>query len=600
MFYLGRRFVAALWRAVRYRVITMDTLVGMGTLAAYVYSSAILFVELLGTFLVHNAQLFFETTIIVIGFVLIGDYLVARSRSYTKRTLEKLLSLQVKHVKVIRDGREYETPVTNLIKGDLFRVLPGEKVATDGIVREGSSALDESVITGESLPVDKKPGDVVVGGTLNTSGVLLVEATKVGADTMLSQIIEFVRLAQNSPAPVQRLADRIVQYFVPAVSVLAFVSFFVWMVVGNASLALVSFISVLVIACPCAMGLATPIAVTMGMGLSAQSGILIRDASTIERLQKIKTVVFDKTGTITYGKPVVTGYAGDRELIPIAHALENHSTHPLARAILAYEKSEKSLPQVKTFKNMEGIGVEGEINGTVYFIISLHHAKEEKKSIPSDIETITDQWAAQGSSIVCVGTAQTVRAAFAITDTIRPEAKTVVDSLHARGYRTVLVTGDHRQAAHEIARQAGINTVFAQVKPIEKANIIKKIRHDTRQGVIMIGDGVNDAPALSTADIGISFNHGTDVAIESADIVLVGGGLRKIEKAFFIASATLRTIRQNLAWAFGFNVVALPVAAGALYPIWGIVLNPAIDGAVMAFSSVAVVFNALRLRYLRI
>lgn len=610
LFWIGMPFLNAVKRFAIHKVANMDTLVGIGTMTAYIYSTLVFLVPPIGALLQASEYTYFDVTIVVIGFVVFGKYLEARSKLKTGEAIEKLLGLQAKSAIVLRDGKQVEIPIEQVVVGDILIVKPGQKIAVDGEIVEGSSAIDESMITGESIPVDKKQGDKVIGATINKQGSLQVKATQVGEDTMLSQIIKMVEEAQGSKAPIEKLADQISAVFVPVVLVFAVIVLLLWIIVGMQfilfsqalTLGVVSFVGILVVACPCAMGLATPTAVIVGVGKAAQNGILIKNAESLEKLDSINFMVLDKTGTVTKGMPDVTdvspvsSYSTEKALTLLA-SLEYQSEHPLALAVV--EKAQKEnykLAQVKDFVAIEGKGLKGLVDGKIYYAGNLKLAKDLKLNIDDSLITT---FTSQGKTPVILMTDQEVIAYVAIADTIKDEAKEAVGQLHKKGIKVAMLTGDNQRTAQYIADQVGIDRVIAEVLPSGKAKEVKKLQSEGYK-VAMVGDGINDAPALATADVGIAMGTGTDVAIESAGITLLGGQISKLPKSITLARATMSTIKQNLFWAFFYNVVGIPIAAGVLYPFFGIMLNPAIAGAAMAFSSVSVVLNALRLKRIKL
>jgi Cu+-exporting ATPase len=554
----------------------------------------------------NTEQNYYDVTIVVIGFITLGKYLEARSKLKTGEAIEKLLHLQAKTALVIRNGETVEIPIEEVVVGDVILVKPGQKIPVDAEIVEGASSIDESMITGEPIPVDKEKGQFVIGATINKQGSLKIKATRVGKDTMLSQIITMVEEAQGSKAPIEQLADKISAIFVPVVLVFAVIILMLWLVVGPQfmpftqalTLGILSFVGILVIACPCAMGLATPTAVIVGVGKAAQNGILIKNAESLEKLNSVTTIVMDKTGTITKGQPELTdvipvGNISKKEALQILASLEHHSEHPLAQAIITKAKESKAtLSEVSKFSAIEGKGLEGSINKTHYYAGNPKLVADLK--LTHDV-SVLDSLVEQGKTPVILMVKDAVLAYFGIADTIKDDARQVVSSLHNQGIKVVMLTGDNQKTANYIAKQVGIDQVIAEVLPADKAHQIKKLQNEGNK-VAMVGDGINDAPALATAEVGIAMGTGTDVAIESAGITLLGGQLSKLPKAIILAKATMRTIQQNLFWAFFYNVVGIPVAAGALYPFLGILLNPAIAGGAMAFSSVSVVVNALRLK----
>lgn len=606
LFVIGLPYLQGVTRFIRHRAANMDTLVGIGTLTAFLYSFIVsAFKEPLAAF-INTQETYYDVTIVVIGFITLGKFLEARSKLKTGEAIEKLLGLQAKSATILKDGKQIEVPVEEVVVGDIMIVKPGQKIPLDGEIVLGTSSIDESMITGEPLPVDKKVGDLVIGATINKHGSLQVKATKVGSETMLAQIIQMVQDAQGSKAPIEKLVDQVSAIFVPAVLILAVITLIAWLIIGPnfmpfsqaLSLGIVSFVGILVIACPCAMGLATPTAVIVGVGKAASEGILIKNAESLERLQKVNTVVLDKTGTITKGQPEVTDIITDNknsedEVLSLLASLEVHSEHPLAQAIVsAAEEKGLRLDEATDFSALEGKGVTGKIAGKTYFAGNTKLAKDLSLEVDSEVlSTLTSQ----GKTPAILMTKQSILAYVALSDTIKDEAIKVVKDLKKQGLHVAMLTGDNQKTAQYIAQQVGIEQVIAEVLPGEKASEIKKLQAQGHH-VAMVGDGINDAPALAGADVGIAMGTGTDVAIESAGITLLGGNISKLPKAIKLARATMATVRQNLFWAFIYNVLGIPVAAGVLYPIFGFLLNPALAGAAMAFSSVSVVLNALRLK----
>ena len=602
LFWIGQPFLLGIVRFVRYRVANMDTLIGIGTFMAYFYSVIVTLFPQIRIALNFPEYTYFDVTIVVIGFVTFGKYLEARSRLRTGEAIEKLLGLQAKTALLFRDGNEIEVPISEVRIGDIVIVKPGAKIPVDGTIVDGTSSIDESMISGEPIPVDKKPGDVVIGATLNKQGSFRFAATKVGTDTVLSQIIKMVEDAQGSKAPIQALADRISGVFVPVVLGIAAFSLVLWFTVGASiigfSLALsygiLSFVGVLVIACPCALGLATPTAIIVGVGKGAEHGILIKNAEALEKLNKVDTVVFDKTGTITKGKPEVIDIISldqkwsDNQILQISASIEKLSEHPLAEAIVFKANERKlSLSDSKNFSALEGVGVEAIVDGRA---VSVRKPNEEDKKEDS-VQALQEQ----GKTVIVVEVNRKKIGLMALNDTLKEEAQNVIAKLHKMGIQVVMLTGDNRLAAQHIAKQVGIDHVIAEIMPQEKAEKIKELQSQGKI-VAMAGDGINDAPALVQADVGIAMATGTDIAIESAGITLLHGDVHRISQAIELSKATMRTIKQNLFWAFIYNIIGIPVAAGLLYPFWGIVLNPVFAGLAMAFSSVSVVSNSLRLK----
>lgn len=606
MFWIGKPFINGVVRFIKYRAANMDTLVGIGTLVAYFYSSIMLLFPEIKTLLNAPEGLYYDVTIVVIGFITLGKYLEAKSKLKTGEAIEKLLGLAAKSAIVIRDGKEIEIPIGQVVVGDTLVVKPGQKIPVDGEIVSGNSSIDESMITGEPIPVDKTVGDTVIGATINKHGAFQMKATQVGGQTVLSQIIKMVEAAQGSKAPIERIADQVSGVFVPIVLVFAVIVLLLWLTVGSQfmpfsqslSLGLISFVGILVIACPCAMGLATPTAVIVGVGKAAQNGILIKNAESLEKFQGINFVVMDKTGTITNGTPAVTDIKvtakiAQKKILQLLASLEKQSEHPLAQAVVDAAKDENiSFLSVSHFKALEGKGLEGSIAGTHYFAGNLKLADDLGLKVDTNlIKKLTSQ----GKTPVVFATKKAIIAYVAIADTIKGDAKDAVTALHKLGIKVAMLTGDNRRTAEHIAKQVGIDRVIAEVLPSDKAKEVKKLQ-DEGYKVAMVGDGINDAPALATADVGVAMGTGTDVAIESAGITLLGGHISKLPKAIKLSRKTMRVIKQNLFWAFFYNIVGIPVAAGALYPFIGIMLSPAIAGAAMAFSSVSVVTNSLLLK----
>lgn len=606
LFVVGKPYLLGFYRFLRYGKANMDTLIGIGTVAAFLYSFAVTaFEESLKPFINVDYQ-YYDVTIVVITFIALGKYLEARSKIKTGDAIEKLLNLQAKTALVIMDGKEVEIAINEVKHGDLIIVKPGTKVPVDGVITEGSSFIDESMVTGEPMPVQKSVGDNVVSGTLNTSGSFTFKATKVGSETLLAQIIKMVEDAQGSRAPIQALADKISAIFVPIVLVIAFLTLGAWLVVGSQylgfsqalSFGLVSFVGILVIACPCALGLATPTAIIVGVGKGAKEGILIKDAATLEKLHKVDTVIVDKTGTITIGKPTLVDIQNlsnlkDDELVSILASLEKKSEHPIAHAIVNFaQENNISISEVTDFEGLQGKGLKGTIKGLDYFVGNAELMKEIGVAFDSSkLETFTSQ----GKTPVILATKEKVLGFAMVADEIKSESKEAVSNLHKLGIKVVMLTGDDERAAKYMASLVGIDDVIAHVLPQDKLAKIKELQMEGRI-VAMAGDGVNDAPALAQADVGIAMGTGTDVAIESAGITLLGGDISKLVKAIKLSKMTMRGIKQNLFWAFVYNIVGIPLAAGAFYPVFGWLLNPVFAGFAMAMSSVSVVSNSLRIK----
>lgn len=606
LFIVGGPYLLGVYRFVRYGRANMDTLIGIGTSVAFLYSFIVTaFEESLRPFINVEAT-YYDVTIIVIAFIAFGKYLEARSKIKTGDAIEKLLNLQAKTALVIRDGKEVEISIDKVVHGDLIVVKPAGKIPVDGVVVSGASYVDESMVTGEPMPVSKKSGDSVVSGTINTSGSFTFKATKVGSETMLAHIIKMVSEAQGSKAPIQAMADKISSVFVPIVLGLSVLSLLAWLIIGTQylgfsqalSLGLVSFVGILVIACPCALGLATPTAIIVGVGKGAGEGILIKDAGTLEKLGKVNVVVVDKTGTLTRGKPELVSIQNfsdkaDDELIKILASLEKNSEHPIASAIVSWADEKKiNLESVSGFVAIKGKGVQGEINGVIYYAGNIKLIKDLNLSF--DSETLTKE-TLEGKTPVILATNEKVLGSMMVADSIKSEAVEAIKNLHKLGIKIVMLTGDDKNTAKFIAEQVGIDEVVAEVMPEDKLNKIKELQSQGKI-VAMAGDGVNDAPALAQADVGIAMATGTDVAIESAGITLLYGDISKLVKAVNLSKMTMRGIKQNLFWAFIYNIVGIPLAAGLFYPIFGWLLNPVFAGFAMAMSSVSVVGNSLRLK----
>ncbi len=606
LFVVGKPYLLGFYRFLRYGKANMDTLIGIGTVAAFLYSFAVsAFEDVLKTFINVEYQ-YYDVTIVVITFIALGKYLEARSKIKTGDAIEKLLNLQAKTALVVRDGKEVEISVNDVKHGDLIIVKPGAKIPVDGVITEGSSFIDESMVTGEPMPAQKKIGDNVVSGTINTSGSFTFKATKVGSETLLAQIIKMVEDAQGSKAPIQALADKISAIFVPIVLIIAFLSLGAWLIIGSQylgfsqalSFGLVSFVGILVIACPCALGLATPTAIIVGVGKGAKEGILIKDAATLEKLHKVNTVVVDKTGTITKGKPTLVDIQNfsnlkDDELVSILASLEKKSEHPIAHAIVNYAQEKNiSISDVSNFEGIQGKGLKGKIKDTEYFVGNAKLVSDLKISFDANK---LDEFTSQGKTPVILATNEKVLGFVMVADEIKTESVEAIKNLHALGIKVVMLTGDDQKAAKYIGSLVGIDDVVAHVLPQDKLEKIKELQSQGRI-VAMAGDGVNDAPALAQADVGIAMGTGTDVAIESAGITLLGGDISKLVKAIKLSKITMRGIKQNLFWAFVYNIVGIPLAAGAFYPIFGWLLNPIFAGLAMAMSSVSVVSNSLRIK----
>ncbi len=609
-FYFGLPFLKGAWAGLRHGRADMNTLVSVGTLAAYSYSVVAALFPQLFTRAGLEPEVYFDTSAFIIALILFGRMLEARARGRTSMAIRKLIGLRPKTARVVKDGQEIEIPANLVQVGDMIIVRPGERIPVDGVVVEGLSAVDESMITGESLPVDKKPGDRVIGGTINRAGSFLFRAAQVGEETVLAQIIRLVQQAQGSKAPIQRLADKVAGIFVPTVMAIATFTFILWFILGpepRLTRALLNLVAVLIIACPCALGLATPTAIMVGTGKGAERGILIKGGETLEKLHKVTAVVLDKTGTITRGEPQVTdvvSLAGrsEEEVLTLLASAEQRSEHPLAKAILAEAvKRGLKLNEVDNFRALEGMGVEATVAGERILVGSLNLFRERDLLKKEDLDlidrrSITNQFSSEGKTIMLVARENELVGMVALADTLRENSAEVVKKLEAMGLALYLVSGDSKPAVEAAARRAGLKKFYAEVLPADKGKIIQELQ---AQGhiVAMVGDGINDAPALAQADIGIAIGSGTDIAMETADITLMSADLRAVAEAIELSRQTMRTIRQNLFWAFIYNLIGIPVAAGVLYPFFGLLLNPVMAAAAMAFSSVSVVTNSLRLRW---
>jgi len=629
-FWVGWQFHRGFWATLKHRTADMNTLVSIGTNAAYFYSVALTFFRSTIAPKGMEAMTYYDTAAILMTLIVMGRWLEAKAKGRTSEAIKTLMGLQARTARVIRGGLEQDIPVEEVRAGDLVLVRPGEKVPVDGIIREGRSALDESMLTGESLPVEKGPGDQVIGATLNKTGSFTFEAIKVGRETALAQIVRLVERAQGSKAPIQRLVDKIAGVFVPIVLVIAVVTFGVWFLFGpkpSFLVALSNFVGVLVIACPCALGLATPTSIMVGTGKGAEYGVLIKSAESLERAYRVGVVVFDKTGTLTIGQPSVTDLVSSfefrvssspsnltrnpkpetrnlslsfqqRELLRLAASAEKGSEHPLGEAIVNRAKDEGlELVGPEEFKAIPGYGIRAVVQGREVLLGNLRLMQERGIDVAGMAER-AETLSRQGKTPMFVAADRQLLGIVAVADTLKPHSKAVVAALRRLGIEVVMITGDNRRTAEAIAGQVGIDRVLAEVPPEHKALEVRRLQEQGKL-VAMVGDGINDAPALAQADVGIAIGTGTDVAMEAADITLIGGDLRSVVTALQLSKQTMRNIKQNLFWAFAYNVVLIPVAAGVLYPVFGVLLSPVLAGAAMALSSVTVVGNALRLRRFR-
>ena len=605
-FWVGWQFYQGAWASARHGMSDMNTLIAVGTSAAYGYSlMAVLAPGLFGA-IGQAPQVYFETAAMIITLILLGRFLEARAKGRAADAIQRLLELQPNTARVVRDGREMEIPVTHVRVGDTIAVRPGEKISVDGRIISGVSAVDEAMLTGESMPVDKQPGDSVVGATLNKTGAFTFQATRVGKETTLAQIVHLVRQAQSSKAPIQRLADTIASYFVPAVISIAMLTFGAWMLFGPEpalSFAIMNFVAVLIIACPCALGLATPTAIMVGTGRGAEQGVLIKSGDALERMHAVTTVVFDKTGTLTTGQPEVTSViavsGSEAELLRLAASVEQKSEHPLGQAIVRHAQSQElSLIEVETFQATPGQGVMASVGEKTVLIGNRRFCQEHSINL-SQLETAAESLAQSGKTPMFMAVNGRAVGLIAVADVLKAGALNALTRIRQLGLNPVMLTGDNRRTAEAIAQQAGIAQVVAEVLPEDKAAEIARLQANG-QVVGMVGDGINDAPALVQADVGIALGTGTDVAIDAADITLIRGDLQGVVTAIRLSRRTMQVIRQNLFWAFFYNAAGIPIAAGVLYPFFQLVLNPMVAALAMALSSVSVITNSLRLRAARI
>ncbi len=603
--FAGGHFFSGAWSAFRNHNANMDTLIALGTGSAWLYSLAItLMPELVPEAARH---VYFEAAAIIIALINLGSALELRARGKTSEAIRRLIGLRPRTARVVRDGREIDLPIEQVGLGETLRARPGERIAVDGEVIEGRSTVDESMLTGEPLPVEKGPGDTVIAGTINRGGTFLYRATGIGRDTVLARIIELVRQAQNSKPAIGRLVDRIAAWFVPAVLIVAVVTFLLWYNFGpepKAAYLFATTMTVLIIACPCALGLATPISIMVGVGKAAEHGILIRNGEALQRAGKLTTVVLDKTGTVNEGRPEVSdlvalGAWSEARLLAWAAAVERGSEHPLAEAIVAAATARGlELPPAEGFEVHPGLGVEARVEGVRTLLGSVAQLRARGVGLEREIEARADALREDGRSVLFVAVDGRVAGLVAVADPVKPDAAEAIARLKAMGLTVAMVTGDHPRSAAAVAARVGIDRVMAQVLPGHKADEVARLQREG-EVVAMVGDGINDAPALARADVGFAIGGGTDVAMESADVTLMRGSLHGVADAIAISRATVRNIKQNLFGAFAYNVVAIPVAAGALYPLFGVLLNPVVAGAAMALSSLTVVSNANRLRLLR-
>jgi P-type Cu+ transporter len=619
LFWCGSSFFINAGKALKRHTATMDTLVAIGTGTAYLYS---LFPTFFPQWFIAQGltpDVYFEAASVIIALILLGRLLENRAKGQTSEAIRKLMGLGAKTARVIRGDREIDISIAEVVLGDIILVRPGEKIPVDGEIVEGASTIDEAMVTGESIPVKKHPGNEVIGATINKTGSFKFKATRVGKDTFLAQIVKLVQQAQGSKAPIQRLADRVTGWFVPAVIAIAIATFILWYnIMGNVTMALITTVGVLIIACPCALGLATPTSIMVGTGKGAENGILIKGAESLEMAHKLRAIVLDKTGTITQGKPTVTdfitvnGTAKNNELnlLHLAASVERNSEHPLAEAVVRYAQSQRvQLNDVREFEAIAGSGVQAYVLDR-WVQIGTHRWMNELGINTSDLQKDWERLEYLGKTVIWIALDRKIEGIMGIADAVKPSSVKAIRALQKMGLEVVMLTGDNRRTAEVIAREVGIERVFAEVRPEQKAATVETIQSEgeglwsevssdlytPRKIVAMVGDGINDAPALAQADVGIAIGTGTDVAIAASDITLISGDLQGIVTAIQLSRATIRNIRQNLFFAFIYNVAGIPIAAGILYPFFGWLLSPIIAGAAMAFSSVSVVTNALRLR----
>lgn len=602
-FVAGWRFYQGAWNAIKMRMSNMDFLIAVGTSAAYFYS--LIYVLFPSEF--PYGGLFFNASTTITALILIGKLIEHSVRGKATDAIRKLMDLQPRNATVLRDGAEQEVPVEKVEVGDLFLVRPGERVATDGKVVEGHSSVDEKFLTGESIPVEKSVGDQVIGASINMAGSLKVEATHVGMDTTLSKIVQVVQEAQNTKSPVERLADRIAAYFVPIVVLVAVASFSFWILIGDkpVSFAFTAAVAVLVIACPCALGLATPAAIVVGAGKGAENGILIKGGEYLERAQKIDTVVFDKTGTLTKGEPSVTNIVvvsdskyGEDEILRLSAVAEKRSEHPLALAILTRAKEkfgEEKLPDPDSFESISGQGVRVSYGGDILLLGNSRLLESNGVGVDGGAQTALDELRADGKTAMILVINNRIAGVIAVADTVKESAQEAIRALRKMKIDVVMLTGDNKLTAEAIAHRLGIERYFAEVLPVEKSRVVKQLQSEGRV-VAMVGDGINDAPAIAQSDVGIAIGSGSDIAIETGGLILMRDDLRDVVAGIQLSRKTMTKIKENLVWAFAYNVALIPVAAGLLYVIVGVLLNPILSGAAMAMSSVTVVSNSLTLR----
>jgi Cu+-exporting ATPase len=605
-FWAGSQFYKGAWIALKRKSSDMHTLYAVGTSAAYFYSALITFLP--GFFAGISSQTFFDASVGIMFLGLTGHYLEAIAKGRTSSAIKSLLGLKAKTARVVRDGKEeIDVSVDDVVVGDIIIVKPGEKVAVDGVIIEGDSSVDESMITGESIPVTKRPGDEVIGATINKSGSFKYRATKVGKDTTLAQIIKMVESAQASKAPIQRIADRISNYFVPIVFLVAITSFIFWLYispVASLAFAITTFVSVLIVSCPDALGLAVPISIMVGTGKGAENGVLIKDAKSLETLHKVQAIVFDKTGTLTKGEPSVTDILSinslnDSDVLSLIASAESRSEHPLGQAILNEAKKRNlRISEPRRFEALEGHGIRAQVNGKE-ILVGTSKLMEDNKLDMQKVDYKSKQLYDAGKTLMFVAIDRKIEGVVGVADTLKENSFQVIKDLQERlGLEAIMMTGDNERTARSIASQVGIKRVMADVLPADKAAVIKELQSEGKS-VSMVGDGINDAPALTQANIGMAIGTGTDVAIEASDITLVSGDLKGVLTAIRLSKSTMKNIKQNLFWAFAYNAALIPVGAGILYPIYGVLLDPIVAAGAMSVSTVTVVLNALRLNRFR-
>lgn len=610
LFIGGKDVFKSAYSAWKVQATNMDTLIALGTFTAWLYSTVVTFFPQTFNEITRGSEVYFEASVFIIFFILLGRLFEMRAKGNAADAIKALFKLQAKEATVIRNGHETQIPIEEVQVGDIILVKPGAKFSVDGIVTEGNSEVDESMVTGESLPVAKQKRDEIIGSTINKSGFIKYKATKVGSDTLLSQIIQMVEEAQATEAPIQRLADKVSAIFVPTVIAISVFAWIFWFFIapsvgyiGNAqafTFATYIAITILIIACPCALGLATPTAVMVGTGKAAQKGILIKDAKALEVAHNINVIVFDKTGTLTKGTPQVVSYELDEQYSSLLYSVEKKSHHPLAEAVVSYLQKKKHIKELTLdhFEDISGKGIHAKVQNKSVFIGTEKLMNETKLHISDNLLSKAEKLRKKAQTVSFIGVQKEVVGLIGIADEIKEDSKKAITILHNKNIKTVMITGDNKNTAHVVAKELGIDEVLAEVLPQDKAKKIKDLQQENNNIVAMVGDGINDAPALAQADIGIAMGTGTEVAIATGDIVLVKGTLEKVTDSIVMSEQTLQIIKQNLFWAFGYNVIGIPLAAGILFPGFGILLSPIIASAAMALSSISVVGNSVRLKYI--